>query len=110
MKFARLLKRQIRTNFTLTPLYTATATSTGGRSGTVSTQDKVINLALSLPKGLGGPESISTSNPEQLFAAGYSSCFMGAVGAVARTLKVKIPDNASVKALVSIGKTEGYSI
>ncbi|KAJ3367798.1 hypothetical protein HDU91_001091 [Kappamyces sp. JEL0680] len=93
-----------RSKFTMTPLYTAT--STGGRSGQVKTSDKVINVGLAMPKGLGGPETAGKTNPEQLFAAGYSACFMGAIGAVARGKKTTIDPSSTCQALVSIGKTE----
>ena len=63
-------------------LYTAHATSTGGRTGTTESSDGAIKLDLATPKGLGGAGGPGT-NPEQLFAAGYSACFIGALKAVA---------------------------
>ena len=63
-------------------LYTATATATGGRTGTVKSSDGVLEVNLSTPKELGGAGGPGT-NPEQLFAAGYSACFIGAIKAVA---------------------------
>ena len=64
-------------------LYTAHATSTGGREGTSRTSDGALEVQLSTPKELGGDGGPGT-NPEQLFAAGYSACFIGAMKAVAR--------------------------
>ena len=63
-------------------LYTAHATSTGGREGTSKTDDGVLDVKLTTPKGLGGNGATGT-NPEQLFAAGYSACFIGAMKFVA---------------------------
>ena len=63
-------------------LYTANATATGGRTGTARSNDGRIQLQLSTPKGLGGDDGPGT-NPEQLFAAGYSACLIGALKAVA---------------------------
>lgn len=78
-RFIRVFKR----SFTFKPLYTANVTSTGGRSGKSVSSDGLLNIELSLPKALGGKED--KTNPEQLFAAGYSACFIGAMG-VAGTL------------------------
>lgn len=93
-------------------LYTAHATSTGGRTGTSKTDDGRLEVTLDTPKGLGGNDGPGT-NPEQLFAAGYSACFLGALKAVARGEKVTIPDNATIDASVSIGENAngvGFSI
>ena len=65
-----------------TILYTAHATSTGGREGTSKTDDGVLDVKLTTPKALGGNGAVGT-NPEQLFAAGYSACFIGAMKFVA---------------------------
>ncbi|HET9452157.1 MAG TPA: organic hydroperoxide resistance protein [Aggregicoccus sp.] len=86
----------------MTPLYTATATSVGGREGHVKSDDGTLDLQLSVPKGLGGPGGAG-SNPEQLFAAGYSACFAGALGLVARLQGVN-PGPHTITAKVSIGK------
>ena len=86
------------------PLYTAVATSTGGRGGSVATDDQKLKFDLSVPTGLGGPGGSGT-NPEQLFAAGYSACFAGALGLVARNQKVN-PGPFTITAKVSIGKDE----
>ncbi|MDI3290816.1 organic hydroperoxide resistance protein [Polyangium sp. 15x6] len=69
-------------------LYTADATATNGREGRVKTDDGKLDLGLSLPKSVGGPGGEGT-NPEQLFAMGYSACFGGALGLVARMQKVQ---------------------
>lgn len=93
-------------------LYTAHATSTGGRTGTSKTDDGRLEVTLDTPKGLGGNDGPGT-NPEQLFAAGYSACFLGALKAVARGEKVTIPDNTTIDASVSIGENAngvGFSI
>lgn len=82
-------------------LYTAHATAKGGRDGRVATDDGTLDLALVMPKGLGGPGGAGT-NPEQLFAAGYSACFGSAVSHVARLKKVT-PGAFTITANVSIG-------
>jgi Ohr subfamily peroxiredoxin len=85
-------------------LYTASATTMGGRSGHVKSDDGVLDLELSVPKEMGGQGGQKT-NPEQLFAAGYSACYGSALQAVAQKRKVDLGD-FSVTAEVSIGKTE----
>ena len=87
-------------------IYTAHATSTGGRTGTSKSSDGKLEVTLSTPKELGG-DGGSGTNPEQLFAAGYSACFIGAVKAVAGRQKVKVPADVSVSAQVSIGPMTG---
>jgi Ohr subfamily peroxiredoxin len=87
-------------------LYTAHATSTGGRTGTTASDDKRLMTALSTPKALGGDDGIGT-NPEQLFAAGYSACFIGAMKAVAARQKISLPADVSITADVSIGPMTG---
>lgn len=83
-------------------LYTAHATSTGGRTGTSKTDDGRLQLTLSTPKELGGDGGAGT-NPEQLFAAGYSACFIGAMKAVAAKQKIALPADVSISADVGIG-------
>lgn len=83
-------------------LYTAKATATGGREGRAVSSDGVLDLQLSTPRELGGAGGAGT-NPEQLFAAGYSACFLGALKFVAGKEKVKIPEDAKVSADVGIG-------
>lgn len=87
-------------------LYTAHATSTGGRTGSTRSSDGVIALTLVTPKELGGPGGVGT-NPEQLFASGYSACFIGAMKAVAARQKVALPAEVSIDAEVSIGPMTG---
>jgi Ohr subfamily peroxiredoxin len=87
-------------------LYTAHATSTGGRTGTTESSDGKIKLQLSTPKELGGDSGPGT-NPEQLFAAGYSACFIGAMKAVAAKQKIALPAEVSIKSSVSIGPMTG---
>jgi Ohr subfamily peroxiredoxin len=87
-------------------LYTAHATSTGGRTGTSKSDDGRLSLTLSTPKELGGDGGAGT-NPEQLFAAGYSACFIGALKAVAARQKIALPADTSISADVSIGPMTG---
>jgi osmotically inducible protein OsmC len=87
-------------------LYTAHATSTGGRTGTTESSDGKIKLNLSTPKELGGDSGPGT-NPEQLFASGYSACFIGAMKAVAAKQKISLPAEVSNTAEVSIGPMAG---
>lgn len=87
-------------------LYTAHATSTGGRTGTTESSDGVIKLALTTPKELGGAGGTGT-NPEQLFASGYSACFIGAMKAVAARQKIALTSEVSINAEVSIGPMAG---
>ncbi len=83
-------------------LYRAQATSQGGREGTSKSSDGVLDLKLSTPKELGGGGGPG-SNPEQLFAAGYSACFLGALKFVAGQQKVTLPPDLTVKGDVGIG-------
>jgi lipoyl-dependent peroxiredoxin len=83
-------------------LYTATATATGGRAGTAKSSDGAIDVTLSTPKELGGAGGPGT-NPEQLFAAGYSACFIGAMKAVAGKQKISLPAEVSITSDVAIG-------
>jgi len=87
-------------------IYTAHATSTGGRTGTTESSDGAIKLALVTPKELGGAGGAGT-NPEQLFAAGYSACFIGAMKAVAGRNKQALPAEVSITSDVSIGPMTG---
>ncbi|MDR6234211.1 organic hydroperoxide resistance protein [Pseudomonas oryzihabitans] len=83
-------------------LYTASATSTGGRDGRSISSDKALDVQLSTPKELGGAGGPGT-NPEQLFAAGYSACFLGAMKFVGAKEKIAVPADVSVTAQVGIG-------
>ncbi|MGW9231324.1 organic hydroperoxide resistance protein [Pseudorhizobium sp. NPDC055634] len=86
-------------------LYTTKASATGGRSGRAVSENGVLDVTLTVPKELGGDGATGT-NPEQLFAAGYSACFLGALKNVAAKQKVKIPEDATVTATVGIGPRE----
>ena len=83
-------------------LYTATATATGGRTGTAKSSDGALDVALSTPKELGGAGGAGT-NPEQLVAAGYSACFIGAMKAVSARQKIALPAEVSITSEVGIG-------
>ncbi len=85
-------------------LYTAVATSVGGRSGHVKSSDGILDFEVRPPKEMGGPGGAFT-NPEQLFAAGYSACFGSALNHVALLKKKRI--ESSVTAKVSIGNKPG---
>jgi osmotically inducible protein OsmC len=84
-------------------LYQATATATGGREGSAKSSDGVLDIKLSTPKELGGAGGSGT-NPEQLFAAGYSACFLGAMKFVAGQDKIAIPADTSITGIVGIGQ------
>lgn len=91
-------------------LYTAHAEATGGRNGKASSSDGALDIKLSVPKEMGGKGGDGT-NPEQLFAAGYSACFLGALGAVADKSGEKLPEDASIKGAVGIGQADkGFEI
>lgn len=93
-------------------LYTTQATATGGRTGAARTADGAFAVELTTPKELGGPGGVG-NNPEQLFAAGYSACFLGAVKFVAGQKKVRIADDSTVTATVGIGPRddgEGFGL
>lgn len=84
-------------------LYTATATATGGREGRASSSDQALDVQLSTPRELGGAGGPGT-NPEQLFAAGYSACFLGALKFVAGKQKVALPADTRITGKVGIGQ------
>lgn len=87
-------------------LYTAEATAFGGRDGRAESSDKALNIKLSTPRELGGLGGEGT-NPEQLFAAGYSACFIGALKVAAMQAKVALPADVAVTGRVGIGPIEG---
>ena len=90
-------------------IYQAHATSTGGRDGTTKSSDGLLDVKLSVPKEMGGAGG--GVNPEQLFAAGYSACFIGAMKFVAGMQKVALPADTSISATVGIGRTPaGFGI
>jgi Ohr subfamily peroxiredoxin len=87
--------------------YRTSATATGGRDGRARTTDGNLEVQLSTPKELGGAGGEGT-NPEQLFAAGYAACFIGALKAAGHQLKIAVPADTSVTAAVGIGpRAEG---
>jgi len=88
------------------PLFTATATATGGRNGHTQSSDGMVSVDLSVPKEMGGPGKPGTATPEHLFAAGYAACFGGALDFVAKQKK-KDASKAKVTCAVSIGPRDG---
>jgi Ohr subfamily peroxiredoxin len=83
-------------------LYTAHSTATGGRDGRAVSSDKVLDVALATPRELGGAGGVGT-NPEQLFAAGYSACFLSAIKFVAGKQKLALPADSRITGNVGIG-------
>src|SRR3954467_10746907 len=88
------------------PLFTATATATGGRNGHAESDDGTVRVDLSVPKAMGGPGKPNTATPEHLFAAGYAACFGGALDFVAKQQK-KDASKARITCAVTIGPREG---
>ena len=82
-------------------IYTAHATATGGREGSAKSSDGLLDVKLAPPKELGGGGG--ATNPEQLFAAGYAACFLGALKHVAMAEKATLPAEASIDSSVGIG-------
>lgn len=91
-------------------VYTAKAKATGGRDGRAVSSDGVLDIQLGVPKEMGGAGGAFT-NPEQLFAAGYSACFLGALKFVAARDKFDMPKDAFIEGEVGIGPIPtGFSI
>lgn len=88
------------------PLFTATATATGGRNGHTESSDGLVKADLSVPKEMGGPGRPGAATPEHLFAAGYAACFGGALDFVAKQRR-KDGSKATITCVVSIGPREG---
>ena len=87
--------------------YSTTASATGGRDGEAHTENNSFSVKLSTPKELGGAGG-DGANPEQLFAAGYSACFIGALKVAGQQLKLQVPADTKVTATVGIGpRSEG---
>ena len=86
-------------------IYRAHASATGGRDGRAVSDDGILDVKLGVPKEMGGMGG--GTNPEQLFAAGYSACFLGAMKAVAAKEKIKIPADAKIEGAVGIGEIPG---
>src|SRR5262244_3842974 len=91
---------------TIKPLFTATATVTGGRNGHAESADGTVKADLSVPREMGGPGNPGTTTPEHLFAAGYAACFGGALDFVAKQKK-RDAAKAKVTCAVSIGPRDG---
>ncbi|KAJ2711801.1 hypothetical protein H4R19_003069 [Coemansia spiralis] len=102
----------VRSEVTITPLYTAEVTATGGRNGRATSSNKALDVELTFPKALGGPGVEGRTDPEQLFAAAYAACFQGAMGLAAQGFKIKLPESTTVTAQVGIGKypEEGFGL
>jgi osmotically inducible protein OsmC len=91
---------------TIKPLFTATATATGGRNGHTEAHDGTVKADLSVPKAMGGPGKPGTTTPEHLFAAGYAACFGGALDFTGKQHK-KNAAGASITCAVSVGPRDG---
>ncbi|MDB5260969.1 MAG: organic hydroperoxide resistance protein [Adhaeribacter sp.] len=91
-------------------LYTAEVTATGGRSGHVTSSDGVINMPVTVPEGMGGKGG--STNPEQLFAAGYAACFQSALLLIAGKQRVQLEKDSTVTANVSLNQLDngGYGL
>jgi len=83
-------------------LYTGKVHTTGGREGAARSSDGRLDIKLSTPGGAG-----AGTNPEQLLGAGWSACFIGAMGGAARALNVSLPADTSVDTEVDLGTTDG---
>jgi lipoyl-dependent peroxiredoxin len=86
-------------------IYTAHARATGGRVGTAKSDDGQIDLKLDRPIEMGGKGN--GTNPEQLFAAGYATCFIGALRVVAGKRHIRVPEDVSIDSAVSFGPLAG---
>jgi len=92
-------------------IYHTSATAKGGRDGSARSDDGSVDVKLVVPKEMGGPGGVG-ANPEKLFAAGYSACFLGAMKAVSGKVGVKVPADATVTATIGFGPRSegGYGI
>lgn len=92
-------------------IYKTSATATGGRDGAARSDDGSVDVKLVVPSEMGGPGGVG-ANPEKLFAAGYSACFLGAMKAISGKVGVRVPADATVTAEVGFGPREegGYGI
>jgi len=95
----------------VTVIYKTSATATGGRDGAARSEDGAVDVKLVVPKEMGGPGGVG-ADPEKLFAAGYSACFLGAMKAISAKAGVKVPADATVKAEIGFGPRSegGYGI
>jgi osmotically inducible protein OsmC len=87
-------------------LYQTTVTATGGRNGSIKSEDGILSLEVRIPKEMGG--SPGYTNPEQLFAGGYAACFDSALGVVLHQAGIRPAAPTTVKATVGLGKTENH--
>ena len=93
---------------TVKVLYDTHAIATGGRNGHTRSADGIVDVDLSIPKAMGGPGRPGATTPEDLFAAGYAACFIGAMKAVAAQGGITVPADVSVTSTVGIGpRSEG---
>jgi lipoyl-dependent peroxiredoxin len=100
-------RNQRETDMSVNVLYKTSAKATGGRDGHAATLDGALDVKLATPKELGGGGGAG-NNPEQLFAAGYAACFIGAMKFVASQGGPKVPADATVTSTVGIGpRSEG---
>ena len=90
----------------INPLFTATASASGGRNGHTESDDGLVKADLSVPKAMGGPGKPGTATPEHLFAAGYAACYGGAIDFVGKQRK-KDASKAKITCSVSIGPRDG---
>jgi osmotically inducible protein OsmC len=92
-------------------IYKTSATATGGRDGSARSDDGSVDVKLVVPKEMGGPGGVG-ANPEKLFAAGYSACFLGAMKAMSGKIGVSVPADATVTAQIGFGPRSegGYGI
>jgi len=90
----------------INPLFTATASASGGRNGRTESDDGLVKVDLSVPKAMGGPGKPGTATPEHLFAAGYAACYGGAIDFVGKQRK-KDASKAKITCSVSIGPRDG---
>jgi lipoyl-dependent peroxiredoxin len=92
-------------------IYKTSATATGGRDGSARSDDGSVDVKLVVPSEMGGPGGPG-ANPEKLFAAGYSACFLGAMKAVSGKVGVRVPQDATVTAEIGFGPRDegGYGI
>jgi Ohr subfamily peroxiredoxin len=92
-------------------IYKTSATATGGRDGSTRSDDGSVDVKLVVPKEMGGPGG-EGANPEKLFAAGYSACFLGAMKAMSGKVGVPVPADATVSAQIGFGPRSegGYGI
>ena len=92
-------------------IYKTSATATGGRDGSAKSDDGSVDVKLVVPKEMGGPGGVG-ANPEKLFAAGYSACFLGAMKAMSGKVGVSVPADTTVTAEIGFGPRAegGYGI